>query len=478
MSTNTEFEVVIGLEVHTQMKTKTKIFCDCLTLFGQAPNSQVCPVCLGYPGVLPVMNEKVIELAVKTCLMMGFEINRQNKMDRKNYFYPDLPKGYQISQFDKPIGVRGAVKIVSEEGVRDIRVNRVHIEEDAGKSLHMDTSTWVDFNRTGVPLLEIVSEPDIRSSKEAVFYLKKIKQILEYGGVSDCNMEEGSLRCDANVSVRLKGETKLGTKAEIKNINSFRYVQKAIDFEVERQIAILKEGGRVIQETRQYNSTTGVTKPMRSKEEAHDYRYFSEPDLVFNVITEEWIEKLKKTLPETPDQKCERFEKQYALPLYDSSVLTADQSAAHFFEEGAKICKNPKMLSNWIMAELMREWNELKVTPEKSPVSPANLAELVNCIEEGKISGRIAKDVFSEMIKTRKNPSQIVQEKGLSLISNISEIESLIANVLKTNDKSVQDFKSGKKNAFGFLVGQIMKSSQGKADPKTVNELLQKTLNC
>jgi aspartyl-tRNA(Asn)/glutamyl-tRNA(Gln) amidotransferase subunit B len=350
------------------------------------------------------------------------------------------------------------------------------MEEDAGKSLHMGTSSWVDFNRTGVPLLEIVSEPDIRSSQESVLYLKKIKQILQYGGISDCNMEEGSLRCDANVSIRPKGETKLGTRVEIKNINSFRFVQKAIDFEVERQIAVVKEGGRVIQETRQYDSNTGVTKPMRSKEDAHDYRYFPEPDLMFNLITEEEIEKIRETLPETPDEKCERFGKQYGLPLYDASVLTADLSTAHFFEEGVKNCKNPKMLSNWIMAELMREWNVLKCSPHQSPVSAVNLAGLVNLIEEGKISGKIAKDIFPEMIKTGKPAAQIVQEKGLLVISNVSEIEELITCVLKDNEKSVQDFKSSNKNAFGFLVGQIMKASQGKADPKIVNELLKKKL--
>ena len=472
-----EFEPIIGLEVHTQLKTNSKIFCGCSTEFGKEPNTQVCPVCLGYPGVLPVMNEEVVRLAIKACIMMNFTINRFNKMDRKNYFYPDLPKAYQISQFDLPIGIHGKVRIVTEEGPKEIAVTRVHMEEDAGKLMHSAEGSVIDFNRTGVPLLEIVSEPEIKSSAEACLYLKKIKQILEYAGISDCNMEEGSLRCDANVSVRPKGETKLGTKTEIKNVNSFRFVQKAIDFEIERQIGILKEGGRIVQETRLFDSNSGKTRSMRSKEEAHDYRYFPEPDLVPIVISEERIESIRKELPEVPDAKMKRFTEQYGLSEYDANLLTGELSTADYFEECARHAKNYKLISNWMMSEVTREWNERRQTGLTSPVKPSQLAELVNLIESGKISGKIAKDVLPFMFETGKNPSAIVEEKGLSVISDVSALEKIIQDVVRSNPQIVNDYKNGKEKAIGSLVGQVMKASKGKADPKLVNELLKKELS-
>lgn len=471
-----EFEPVIGLEVHTQLKTRSKIFCNCSTEFGKPPNTQVCPVCLGYPGVLPVMNEDVVRRAVKTSLMMHFTINRFNKMDRKNYFYPDLPKAYQISQFDMPIGSCGKVTIMTETGPKDIHITRVHMEEDAGKLMHGESGSMVDYNRTGVPLLEIVSEPDIFSSGDAYLYLKKIKQILEYGDISDCNMEEGSLRCDANVSVRPKGETKLGTKTEIKNVNSFRYVQKAIDFEIERQIQVLKEGGRVVQETRLFDASTGKTRTMRSKEEAHDYRYFPEPDLAPIVISDALIEEVKKEMPEHPDDKAARFVSQYGLSDYDASLLTAELVTANYFEECAKLCSNYKLISNWMMSELTRELNNRNLTAAQSPITPKALAELINLIEKGKISGKIAKDVLPLMFESGKSPSVIVEEKGLTVISDTGAIEKIIQDVLQANQQIVADYKGGKERAMGALVGQVMKASKGKASPQMVNELLKKAL--
>ncbi|MBN2145330.1 MAG: Asp-tRNA(Asn)/Glu-tRNA(Gln) amidotransferase subunit GatB [Candidatus Aureabacteria bacterium] len=474
---NTDFEPVIGLEVHVQLNTKTKIFCGCSTKFGLLPNTSICPVCLGYPGVLPVMNEEVVRSAVKVCLMMDFMINTYSRMDRKNYFYPDLPKGYQISQFDNPIGVKGKLSIDTDEGKKEIGITRIHIEEDAGKLIHGDGVSYVDFNRTGVPLLEIVSEPDIRSSKEAYLYLKKLKQILEYTKISDCNMEEGSLRCDANVSIRPKGQAQFGTKTEIKNLNSFKFVQKALDYEIERQMNVLKEGGTISQETRLFDSGTGKTKTMRSKEEAHDYHYFPEPDLLPIMVSEGMIKEATFSLPEKPDDKCARFEKQYGLPAYDASVLTADPSTADYYEECAKFCSNYKMISNWMMGEWLRELNERSVSAVDSPVLAKDLAGLLNMIENGKISGKIAKEIFPEMVKTGKTAEQIVQEKGLTVISDTGAIETMIKEVLGKNEKSVQDYKNGKKGVLGFLIGQVMKASKGKADPKKVNELMEKILS-
>jgi len=473
-----KYEIVIGLEVHAQAKTKTKIFCGCSTKFGALPNTQICPVCTGYPGVLPVMNEEVVNLGIKACLMLDFEINKFNKMDRKNYFYPDLPKAYQISQFDKPIGINGKLKIIKENGEKkEIAITRVHMEEDAGKLTHTSDGSLVDFNRGGTPLLEIVSEPDLRSSEEAYLYLKKLKQILEYAEISDCNMEEGSLRCDANVSIREKGETELGVKTEIKNLNSFKFVQKAIDYEVQRQIAIIEDGDRVIQETRLFNPDTGKTKLMRSKEEAHDYRYFPDPDLVPIVITDEQIEEIKKTLPSTPDKKAELFQKEFNLPAYDALVLTKDLETASYFEKCCKGSTNYKVISNWMMGELIRDLNEKGIPIEASLVKPEQLSELVDLIDSGKISGKIAKDVFKEMAESGKNPSVIVKEKGLEVISDESELDNIIQKVLMDNEQSVNDFKSGKGKALGFLVGQVMKATKGKASPQVVNQLLKKALS-
>lgn len=477
MNASDKYEIVIGLEVHTQVTTQTKIFCACGTKFGVEPNTQVCPVCLGFPGVLPVLNKKVIEQGIKTCLMFGFEINHHNQFARKNYFYPDLPKGYQISQFDLPIGINGKVRIYPNGNEKLIRIHRVHMEEDAGKSMHASHGSSVDFNRTGVPLLEIVSEPDIRSSEEAVLYLKKIKQSLLYAGISDCNMEEGSLRCDANVSIRPKGSQFLGTKTEIKNVNSFRYIQKAIDFEVERQIQVVEEGGKIVQETRLYDSSKGVTRPMRSKEEAHDYRYFPDPDLVPVEISTEMIEAVKKNLPEHPDAKLERFMSQYGLPLYDAEVLTQELRVADFFETCMKKLTNAKLASNWIMSELMREWNQRGEDPASSTIALDCFVDLIQLIDSGKISGKIAKDVLPLMFETKKNPKTIVEEKGWFVIDNTQEIKQWVQEVLSENEASVNDFKNGKDKAFGFLVGQLMKKSKGKADPKVVNELLREALS-
>ncbi len=472
-----KYETVIGLEVHVQLKTNTKIFCSCSTTFGQPPNTQVCPICLGYPGVLPVLNEEVVSKAIKTCLMLDFKINNFNKLDRKNYFYPDLPKNYQISQFDLPVGIQGKLQITTSKGLKIINITRAHIEEDAGKLLHSSDGSQVDYNRTGVPLLEIVSEPEIHSAEEAFLYLKKLKQNLQYADISDCNMEEGSLRCDVNISMRLIGETKLGTKAEVKNINSFKFIQKAIDYEINRQVGILEEGGKIKQETRLFDSSTGKTKSMRSKEEAHDYRYFPEPDLVPIVITEKDIENIKSSLPLTPDEQFKKFVTEYNLPEYDAEVLTAEISTIRYFNECLKYCKNHKLISNWIMSELVRELNNRSVTADESPISPENLSNLINLIENGSISGKIAKDVFVQMLDTGKSATQIVSEQNLSVMADESMLEKIIKDVVSSNPETVNDFKNGKDKAAGFLVGQVMKATKGKASPQIVNTILKKVLS-
>lgn len=472
-----EYEAVIGLEVHAQLLTESKIFCGCSTQFGSEPNTQVCPVCLGMPGVLPVLNQKAVEYTIKTGLAMNCRIAPYSRFARKNYFYPDLPKGYQISQYELPLCEDGYLEIVIDGEKRKIRIKRIHLEEDAGKNIHDPSGySFVDFNRTGVPLMEIVSEPDIKSPKEAVLYMKKLRTILRYLGVCDGNMEQGSLRCDANVSVKPVGSEEFGVKTEIKNINSFRFVERALEYEIKRQIRVLSEGGKIIQETRLWDSQAGITQSMRSKEEAHDYRYFPEPDLVPVVVSEEWINEIKKTMPELPDQKIERFIKDYALPEYDADILTSEKELAEWFEEAVKESGKPKEVSNWIMVELLRLLNEEGKEIRDCTVKPSQLAELIELVSKGTINRNTAKDVFEEMYKTGKNASEIVKEKGLVQISDENVIIEAIREVIAKNTKEVERYRAGEEKLIGFFVGQVMKLTKGKANPKIVNELVVKLL--
>ena len=477
-----KYEIVIGLEVHVQLKTRTKIFCSCSTEFGRPANDNTCPVCLGMPGVLPVLNKKAVAFAAKACLATGCRITPCNQFARKNYFYPDLPKGYQISQFDLPLGVGGHIDITVNGEQKRIRLTRIHMEEDAGKLIHGENlgnpgKSYIDFNRTGVPLVEIVSEPDLRTPEEAREYLGQLKAILEYAEVSDCNMEEGSLRCDANVSLRPVGREAFGTRTELKNLNSFRYVQKAIEYEVERQGKILDQGDAVIQETRLYDADKGVTFSMRSKEEAHDYRYFPEPDLVHVSLDEAWIETIRQTLPELPEQKRQRFVSEYGIPEYDAGVLTASQPLADYFERCIALLHKPKLISNWIMGELLRELKNDGHGIEHSPVSPEGLTELLQLIEKATISAKIAKTVFEEMVQTGKPAGKIVEEQGLTQVTDNSAIEQWIDEALAANPDQVQGYRNGKEKLFGYFVGQIMKASKGQANPALVNQLLKQKLD-
>ncbi len=468
-----DYEPVIGLEVHAQLKTRSKIFSPAPTEFGAPPNSQVNPICLGMPGVLPVLNGKALEYAVKAALAVNCEIHGRSRFARKNYFYPDLPKGYQISQYEEPFSTGGWLDIGANGAVKKIRITRIHMEEDAGKLVHenMGRSSFVDLNRAGVPLIEIVSEPDIASAEEAVLYLKKLRSILMYIGVCDGNMEEGSLRCDANVSVRPRGSKTLGTKVEIKNVNSFKFVQKAIEYEVKRQVSVIEGGGKVVQETRLYDADKGVTFSMRSKEEAHDYRYFPDPDLLPVVIEREKIEELRASLPELPDQRLMRFTQVYKLPEYDASVLTASKVIADYFEECLKYYDNPKNISNWIMTEVMREMKDEGESGEM-PVSPRSLSGLLLLIDDGTISGKIAKDVFQEMVSTGKTAKEIVEGSGIKQISDRGELENIISGILKDHPAEISRYKAGDEKLIGFFVGKVMKATQGKANPKVVNEIL------
>ncbi|MBZ4672235.1 MAG: gatB [Deferribacteraceae bacterium] len=477
-----DFEAVIGLEVHVQLATDSKIFCSCSTKFGSQPNSNVCPVCLGMPGVLPVLNKKVVEYTTKAGLALNCRINKKNIFARKNYFYPDLPKGYQISQYELPICEHGYIDINIDGKVKRIGITRIHMEEDAGKSIHGEnlgdsSSSFIDLNRTGVPLMEIVSEPDMRSGEEAKEYLQKLKSILEYIEVSDCNMEEGSLRCDANISVRPVGQKEFGTKTEIKNMNSFKNVQKAIEYEIKRQIKVIKEGGKIVQETRLWDPDKNVTISMRSKEEAHDYRYFPDPDLVPLVLDDDFIESIRETLPILPDELKEKFINDYGLPEYDASVLTSVKSYARYFEETVNLVNSPKKVSNWIMSELLRVVNDKGCDIFDAGITPEYLAEIVKLIDDGKISGKIAKDVFEEVIETGKNPSVIIEEKGLVQISDDSELESIICKIIENSPKEAERFRNGEQKLMGFFVGQVMKETKGKANPKLVNEIINKLLS-
>ena len=477
-----KYEIVIGLEVHVQIKTKTKIFCSCSTEFGQPANANTCPICLGMPGTLPVLNKQFLEGAMKACLATHCSIAPMNRFARKNYFYPDLPKGYQISQFEEPLGLKGYINICTNGTKKKIGITRIHMEEDAGKLIHGENlgspgKSYVDFNRTGIPLCEIVSEPDLRSSEEARAYLGELKSILEYTEVSDCNMEEGSLRCDANISLRPEGQKEFGTRTELKNLNSFKFVQKAIDYEVDRQSRVLEQGDKVLQETRLYDSVRGETFSMRTKEEAHDYRYFPDPDLVPVVIDKTWISKIQKSIPELPEQKRERFIKEYALPEYDTGVLISSQSLANYFERCASQFSKPKIISNWVMGDLLRELNKNNQQLGECPVSPDDLVKLLKLIDGGLISGSTAKIVFEEMFRTKKDPSLIVEEKGLKQITDDKAIEQMVEGVLQNNLNQVEEYKNGKEKVLGFLVGQVMKESKGKANPGTVNKLLKEKIS-
>jgi aspartyl-tRNA(Asn)/glutamyl-tRNA(Gln) amidotransferase subunit B len=476
-----DYEVVIGLEVHAQLSTQSKIFCSCSTKFGAPPNTQTCPVCLGMPGVLPVLNRRAVEFAIKTALACHGEVAPRCRFARKNYFYPDMPKNYQISQYDEPLVVGGYVEIPTPEGLKRIGLVRIHLEEDVGKSIHGENlddprASYVDFNRSGVPLMEIVSQPELSSPDEAKLYLQKLRTILQYLDVCDGNMEEGSLRCDANVSLRPRGSRQFGTKVEIKNMNSFRNVQRALEYEVKRQAKALQEGEKLVQETRLWDANHGVTRSMRSKEFAHDYRYFPEPDLVPLVATREWIEEIRGTLPELPDARMQRFITEYGIPEYDASVLTSSKALADYYEACIKHYSKPKVVSNWIMVELLRALNRDGIEVEQSRVTPEHLAELFKLVDDGTISSTMAKTVFDAMYETGKPASEIVKEKGLRQISDESALLAAVERVLAANPKEADEFRAGREKLLGFFMGQVMKATQGKANPQAVNKLLRERL--
>ncbi|AEF94578.1 Aspartyl/glutamyl-tRNA(Asn/Gln) amidotransferase subunit B [Desulfotomaculum nigrificans CO-1-SRB] len=476
-----QYEAVIGLEIHVELKTNTKIFCNSTTEFGGDPNTHVCPVCLGLPGTLPVLNKKVVEYAVRAALALNCSVANFSKFDRKNYYYPDLPKNYQISQYDLPIAEHGYLDIEVDGQTKRIGITRLHMEEDAGKLVHQGNIvstpySLVDYNRTGVPLIEIVSEPDMRSPEEARAYAEKLRAIIQYTGVSDCRMEEGSLRCDANVSVRPVGQKEFGTKTEIKNLNSFRALQRALAYEIERQIAVLEAGDRVVQETRTWDETRGITLSMRSKEQAHDYRYFPDPDLVPLVLDNQYIDFIRQSLPELPDQRRARYMDDYGLPAYDANILTLTKEMSDYFEEVLKDYDNPKTVSNWMMGEMTRLLNANGIDITECKIRPGQLADMLNLVDKGTISIKIAKTVFEEMFNTGKDAEAIVKEKGLVQISDAGAIAAVVDEVIAANPKSVEDFRAGKEKAIGFLVGQVMRATKGKANPELVNKLLREKL--
>jgi aspartyl-tRNA(Asn)/glutamyl-tRNA(Gln) amidotransferase subunit B len=475
------FEPVIGLEIHAQLQTRTKIFCGCSTSFGAPPNSQVCPVCLGMPGALPVLNRAAVDYAIKAALALGCDIQPLSIFARKNYFYPDLPKGYQISQYEHPLALGGGLDISVGGRVKHVGLTRIHMEEDAGKSLHegfpdSDRRTYIDYNRSGVPLIEIVSEPDMRSAAEAAECFERLRDILVWLRVNDGNMEEGSLRCDANVSVRPAGHQRFGTKAEVKNLNSFRYLQKALEYEIQRQIDLLEGGGRVIQETRLWDSAAGRTLSMRSKEEAHDYRYFPEPDLPPLVVDDARIAAVRGTMPELPEARRQRFVAVYGLPVYDAGVLTSSAGLADYFEKVAAASANPKAASNWVMGELLRTMKERGAAIEQVPLTPAALAGLIVLIDKGTISSSMAKEVFAKMYDSGRSADEIVSAEGLAQNSDEGALLLIVKHVIAANTATVEQYRSGKTKGFGFLVGEVMKGSGGKANPKLANELLKREL--
>ena len=475
-----DYEVVIGLEVHAELSTKTKIFCSCLTGFGGEPNTRVCPVCMAMPGTLPVLNEKVVEYAVKAGLATDCEIAKHSKNDRKNYFYPDLPKSYQISQFDEPLCKHGKIEIEDEEeNPKEIGITRIHIEEDAGKLNHNEFGggSLVDLNRAGVPLIEIVSEPDMRSSNEAEKYLKKLKSILEYIEVSDCKMQEGSFRADVNVSVRKRGAKEFGTRTEMKNMNSFRAITRAIEYEAERQINVLENGGKIEQETLRWDDVAGQTFSMRNKEDAQDYRYFPEPDLVAICLSDEYIQNIKKQLPEMPESRRKRYIEEFGLTEKDARLLTASKYLANMFEEAEKICKNAKLTANWILSDISRILNEKEMEPDQIPFTASHLAKLIQLIEKGTISSAIAKKVVEELYENPKDPEEIIKEKGWIQISDENAIQQIVEKILADNPQSVADYKAGKDRALKFLIGQAMKETKGKANPQMLNTMFIDMLN-
>jgi aspartyl-tRNA(Asn)/glutamyl-tRNA(Gln) amidotransferase subunit B len=477
-----QYETIIGLEVHAQLLTDSKIFCSCSTRFGENPNNNTCPICLGMPGVLPVLNRRVVELTIKAALATSCRIISYSQFARKNYFYPDLPKGYQISQYELPLARGGCIELEMDQGQRTkkIGINRIHMEEDAGKLLHeLDgvpaDHSYVDFNRTGVPLIEIVSEPHINTPEEASEYLRILRSMLQYLEVCDGNMEQGSFRCDANISLRPQGAAVLGTKVEIKNMNSFRNVMRALEYEAGRQASLLDSGEKIIQETRLWNVNQGITESMRGKEEAHDYRYFPDPDLVPLVIDDAWIDEIRSTLPELPREKKERFIREYNIPEYDANILTETRPLADYFEECIKSFAQPKTISNWIMGDVLRHVTDTRQVADFA-ATPQHLGEMLKLIDNGTISGKIAKTVFEDMAATGKMPEEIVKERGLVQVSDESALEKAIQEVLSANEDQVVQYRQGKEKVFGFLVGQVMKATKGKANPQVVNELLKKML--
>jgi aspartyl-tRNA(Asn)/glutamyl-tRNA(Gln) amidotransferase subunit B len=474
-----DYEVVIGLEVHCELSTKTKIFCSCPTNFGGEPNTHCCPVCMAMPGTLPVLNEKVVEYAVRAGLATNCKIAKNSKNDRKNYFYPDLPKSYQISQFDLPLCYEGAITIDTDEGEKTIRITRIHIEEDAGKLNHDEygRGSFVDLNRAGVPLIEVVSEPDLRSSREAESYIRKLKSIFEYIEVSDCKMQEGSLRADVNVSVRKKGSKEFGTRTEMKNMSSFRSIVRAIDYESERQIEVLEDGGKIDQETLRWDDISGRTFPMRSKEDAQDYRYFPDPDLVAIKLSDEYIENIKESLPELPESRIKRYISELELTEKAAKFVTASKYYSKLFEDAIAVCNNPKSVSNWIMSDIARILNEREEEPDMLPFGGAELGELVSLIDKGTISTAIAKKVLEEMFESSDKPSKIIEAKGWVQISDEGAIKEVVMQVLEANPQSIADYKAGKDRALGFLVGQAMKATKGKANPQMLNKMFLDELN-
>jgi len=470
------FETVIGLEIHAELNTKSKIFCSCSTEFGAEPNANTCPICLGIPGTLPVLNEEVVNLAIKAGTSLNCGINKLNKMDRKNYFYPDLPKAYQISQFDLPICKEGHVDIEVDGVIKQVRLNRIHIEEDAGKLIHVENEPFslIDYNRVGVPLIEIVTEPDMRSPEEAVIFLRAVKAVLEYGDISDCRMEQGSFRCDANISTRKAGQDVLNTKVEIKNINSFKEVLKALEKEEKRQRELYSYGeeDKIKQETRRFDTAKGKTVPMRSKEDAHDYRYFPDPDLLPIIISDAEIADIKATLPEMPTQKKERFSKEYGLSDVEVAIIIGDKALSQYYEAVVALGADPKVAANWLQGDVLKLLREKELEAIAIPVTPKALYELIEVISAGKISYTVGKEVFNEMFNTGKSAATIITEKGLSQISDTGELEKIIAGILDSNPNSIADIKSGKLQAAGFLMGQVMKATKGKANPQVAKELL------
>ncbi|MGI6422754.1 MAG: Asp-tRNA(Asn)/Glu-tRNA(Gln) amidotransferase subunit GatB [Syntrophomonadaceae bacterium] len=476
------FETVIGLEIHVELKTRSKIFCSCSNEFGAEPNTNVCPICSGFPGMLPVLNQQVVEYAIKAGLALNCEIADYCKFDRKNYFYPDLPKAYQISQFDLPICKKGYLDIEVDGVKKRIGITRAHLEEDAGKLVHQGTISstpfsLVDLNRSGVPLLEIVSEPDLRSSKEARAYMEKLRSLLLFAGVSDCKMEEGSLRCDANVSVRPYGQKTLGTRTEIKNLNSFRAVEKAIDFEVQRHIEAIEDGEELIQETRTWEEDQQITRSMRSKEEAHDYRYFPDPDLPPLRISREWVNDLRLSMPEMPEQARERIMDQFGLSAYDAGLLTLSPDLLAFFDECTHYYHDGKIIANWMMGEMSKLLNQKNLDIGQCRIRPAHMAEMLNLIDQGRISGKMAKEVFQVMFDTGSSPEAIIKERGMEQISDEATLEKIILEVIANNPGAVEDYRNGKKKATGFLVGQVMQATRGQANPALVNQILARKLN-